>query len=285
MSWRERFDAYVERKTRQAAAADLPPYVTARDWTGTGAEAIGNAWSARLFDGPFYLSPPRDPRRPACSLVFVQSADGNTVTHDPASLGGGDTDKHLVYEGLSRVAADAVLAGAETVRGGHVVFSVWHQQLIGLRASLGRPRHPTQIVATVRGLDLDRALLFNVPEIPVVLLTVTAAAEQMHGALDARPWIALVTMKTPQDLPHAFDALRGMGIERISCIGGRTLAGHLLDAELVEEVYLTTGTRDGGQAGTPMYGKPWRDRVVVRKHGTDVETGVVFEHILPLLLR
>jgi 5-amino-6-(5-phosphoribosylamino)uracil reductase len=280
MSWRERFDAYAERKTRQAAAADLPPYVTALDWTGKGAEAIGNAWSARLFDGPFYLSPPRDARKPACSLVFVQSADGNTVTHDPASLGGGATDKHLVYEGLSRVAADAVLAGAETVRGGDVVFSVWHDPLIDLRASLGRPRHPTQIVATVRGLDLDRGLIFNVPEIPVVLLTVAAAAEQMQGALDARPWITLLTMKTPQDLPQAFDALRAMGIRRISCIGGRTLAGHLLDANLVEEVYLTTGTREGGQPDTPMYGKPWRGDVLVRKHGTGAETGVVFEHAL-----
>jgi len=52
-----------------------------------------------------------------CSLVFVQAADGNTVASDPALLGGGQTDKHIVYEGLSRVAADAVLAGARTVRG------------------------------------------------------------------------------------------------------------------------------------------------------------------------
>jgi 5-amino-6-(5-phosphoribosylamino)uracil reductase len=279
MSWRERFDAYVGRKAREAAAADLPPYMTARDWTGQGADAIGNAWSVRLFDGPFYLSPPRDPRKPACSLVFVQSADGNTVTHNPASLGGGATDKHLVYEGLSRVAADAVLAGAETVRGGDVVFSVWHESLVELRTSLGRPRHPTQIVATVRGVDLDRGLIFNVPDIPVVLLTVSAAAEQMQAALDARPWIAPVTMKAPHDLPQAFDALRGMGIERISCIGGRTLAGRLLDANLVEDVYLTTGTRAGGLPHTPMYDKPWRGDALVRKHGTGVETGVCFEHV------
>src|SRR5687767_7076940 len=156
MSWRERFDAYVERKTRAAAAAHLPPYVTALASAGARAEAIGNVWSIALFDGPFYLSPPRAADKPACSLVFVQSSDGNTVTRDPASLGGGDTDKHVVYEGLSRVAADGVLAGAETVRGGDVVFSVWHEQLVALRASLGRPRHPAQIVATLGGVDLDR---------------------------------------------------------------------------------------------------------------------------------
>jgi riboflavin biosynthesis pyrimidine reductase len=107
----------------------------------------------------------------------------------------------------------------------------------------------------------------------------TAAGAPKHAALDARPWVAVVTMKAPHDLPQAFDALRGMGIERISCIGGRTLAGHLLDANLVEDVYLTTGTREGGRPGTPMYEKPWRGAIIVRKHGTGPETGVVFEHI------
>ena len=84
------------------------------------------------------------------------------------SLGGGETDKHLIYEGLSRVAADAVLAGAETIRGGDIVLSVWHPELVALRASLGLPRHPIQIVATLRGLELDAACMFNVPELPVV---------------------------------------------------------------------------------------------------------------------
>jgi 5-amino-6-(5-phosphoribosylamino)uracil reductase len=278
MTWRERFDAYVERKTREAADATLPPYLTALDVADESVDAIGNPWSIAVFDGPFYASPPRDPRKPACSLVFVQSADGNTVTSDPASFGGGETDKHAIYEGLSRVGADAVLAGAETVRAGHIVFSVWHPQLIELRASLGRPRHPTQIVATLRGLDLDRNLLFNVPEVPVVLLTVSAAAQQMKAGLDMRPWLTPLIMETPQHLPRAFDELRGMGIERISCIGGRTLAGHLLDANLVDEVYLTTGTREAGTPGTPMYEKPWRGNVLVRKRGTGAETGVVFEH-------
>jgi hypothetical protein len=31
-----------------------------------------------------------------------------------------------------------------------------------------------------------------------------------------------------------------------------------------------------------MYGKPWRGDLIVRKHGTGEETGVVFEHVLPL---
>ena len=124
--WVEQFETLVARKRRVAATAALPPYVTERDAPEQAAVAVGNAWSKRLFDGPFYLSPIPSAPRPACSLVFVQSSDGNTRTPDPGVLGGGDTDKHLIYEGLSRVAADAVLAGAETVRDSDIVFSVWH---------------------------------------------------------------------------------------------------------------------------------------------------------------
>src|SRR5688572_14195369 len=112
-----RFDAFAAAKTLQATTAILPRYATELDAPGAGVRALGNAWTRKLFDGAFYVSLPRESTHPACSLVFVQSADGNTDARDPGTLGGGSTDKHLIYEGLSRVAADAVLAGAETARG------------------------------------------------------------------------------------------------------------------------------------------------------------------------
>lgn len=279
--WAARFEQFAARKTLVATTVPLPPYLTELDDPADDAIAVGNSWSKRLFDGPFYLSPAANPRRPACSLVFVQSSDGNTRTPDPGLLGGGNTDTHLIYEGLSRVAADAVLAGAETVRGSDVVFSVWHPQLIDLRMSMGFPRHPVQIVATIRGLEFDDTLLLNLPEIPVVLLTVRSAAQGMHQAARIRPWITLLLMDGPQDLPRTFERLRSMGIARVSCVGGRRLAGHLLDAGLIDDVYLTTGLNAGGEPGTPLSSAPWRGRTVVRKGGTGVEEGVIFEHLLP----
>ena len=81
---------------------------------------IGNDWTRTCYDGPFHLfAMPED--RPAVSLVFVQSRHGNTAADNPSDLGGGPTDKHVIYEGLSRAAADGVLAGASTV--GRSVFS------------------------------------------------------------------------------------------------------------------------------------------------------------------
>jgi 5-amino-6-(5-phosphoribosylamino)uracil reductase len=277
--WRRKFEAFVDRKTGQALSTPLPRYLTELDSHPPEARAIGNPWTRTLFDGDFYLLPSPDPRRPACHLVFVQSRDGNTVARDPSRLGGGETDKHLIYEGLSRVAADGVLSGAETIRGGHIIMSVWHPELVGLRESLGKPRHPTQIVATLQGVDLAGGLLFNVPSIPVLLLTIGPTATLMQNALADRPWIKAVVMPRPSDLGDAFEQLQSLGIARLSCTGGRRIATQLIDAGLIQDVHLTTSPRSGGEPNTPLYPKPLDARVVVRKRGTGDEAGVTFEHM------
>lgn len=272
------FADFVAKKEAEAAGAPLFPFRTDRDVRPPGATAIGNRWTRELFDGDFYVSPARRDR-PSTSLVFVRSRDGNTGAGDPSTLGGGAADKHVIYEGLSRVAADAVMAGAQTIRGGRIVLSVWHPELIKLRASLDLPRHPIQIVATLRGLPFEASLLFNVPELRVVLLTIPSWVALMHEPLAARPWITPVIMETPDDLAGAFERLRALGIQRISCVGGRTVAAHLLDAGLIDDVYLTTAAKDGGQPNTPLSAKALAGEVVVRKHGTGDDAGVRFEQI------
>jgi riboflavin biosynthesis pyrimidine reductase len=122
-------------------------------------------------------------------------------------------------------------------------------------------------------------MLFNVPALRVILITVASGADAMRDELKSRPWITAVVMDGVDDLPEAFRELRRLGIERMSCIGGRTLARPLLDAGLIQDVYLTTGTRSGGEPGTPLYDKPLHGREVVRKNGTGPDAGVVFEHI------
>lgn len=275
----QRFKQFEEKKRREAATAAISPLKTEIDRDGGELGAIGNDWSRAMFDGPFYVSPPPSAELPSTSLVFVQSQDGNTGAKDPSSLGGGEADKHLIYEGLSRVAADAVMVGAETTRGGNIVFSTWHPELVALRASLGLPRHPIQIVATLRGLNY-KGLIFNVPELPVILLTIPTCTDLMLTELADRPWITPIVMPSFRDLPHAFRELRQRGIACISCIGGRTLARQLIDAKLVQDLYMTTSAKAGGEPDTPLYpGGSLNGDLVVRKHGTAADAGVVFEHL------
>jgi len=277
--WETRFADLARRKTREATAAMLPALQTVEGGATNELDAVGNRWTRRLFDGDFYLSKvTRD--IPATGLVFVQSRDGNTGARNPSSLGGGETDKHLIYDGLSRVAANGVLTGAETIRGSQVIFSVWHPELVALRAAMGLPRHPIQIVATLGGLKFDDTLLFNVPELPVIVISTAVWVERMKEELARRPWIRTITMPQPDDLPGAFRRLRSMGVARISAIGGRTIARAMIDAGLIQDLYLTTSPRPGGEPNTPLYPTPLDGRLVVRKRGTGPESGVVFEHRL-----
>ena len=282
MDWQERFAEVVRRKTREATAAMLPALQTVEGGAPNdldALDAVGNRWTRQLFDGDFYLSKvTRD--IPATGLVFVQSRDGNTGARNPSSLGGGETDKHLIYDGLSRVAANGVLAGAETIRGSQVVFSVWHPELVELRAAMGLPRHPIQIVATLGGLKFDDTLLFNVPELPVIVISTAVWVERMKEELVRRPWIRTVAMAQPDGLPSAFRKLRSMGVARISAIGGRTIARAMIDAGLVQDLYLTTSPRPGGEPGTPLTLTPIVGRTVVKKRGTGNEQGVTFEHLV-----
>jgi len=179
------------------------------------------------------------------------------------------------------VAADAVLAGAGTVHAG-AFFSVWHPELVALRQALGLRRHPSQIVISKRGrLNFD-ALLFNVPGVPAYLI---AGDECMAGRaawLRARPWVSHIPL-TAGNLQSAIDRLRDVeGIRRISAIGGRFTASHLVDAGLAQDLYLTTTAVEGGAPGTPWYSGvavPQLE-VVTRKQWFDHGAVITFEHFL-----
>jgi riboflavin biosynthesis pyrimidine reductase len=256
----------------------LNPLSTIEDcsdrWPVTG---IGNDWSRRYYDGPFHLFA-APPDRPAISLVFVQTRDGNTGASNPENLGGGATDKHLLYEGLSRVAADAVLAGASSV-GHSVFFTVHHPELVALRLELGLPRHPAQMVMSKDGNFDPGARVFTTPDVPVFLLAGDRCMAKFAHEIAKRPWIAMIPLG--DDLPATFARLRrDHGIGRISAVGGRVAATSLVDAGLVQDIYLTTSAIDGGEPNTPWYvgDRPPRLDLIVRKREITDVSPIVFEH-------
>lgn len=279
---RIRFAEFGQRKEKAAIAARLETFRTVTDRSPEFAlERISTPFTDPLLDGPFFQSPEPSPGLPAINLVFVQSRDGNTVAEDPSALGGGETDKHVIYEGLSRVAADAVLTGAKTIGRGNMVFSIWHPALVAARQATGKPRHPIQIVLTAAGsLPVEHGLLFNVPEIPVIILSAGDAARALSRAAASKPWITVLSTGDAVDLRLAARRLKSEhGIRRISAIGGRSAATSLIDAGLIGDLYLTTSPIASGEPETPMYDpdRPLPRELVIRKQSA---TGIVFEHFL-----
>ena len=278
-----RFETYCRRKEEAALAAEIPGYVTVSTHLAGGLAVLGNTWTHAMFDGPFYRSAgSRVAGAPSTSLVFVQSRNGNTIAPNPSLLGGGATDLHLIYEGLSRVDVDAVLAGAATARGREIVFSVWHPELVALRLARGRSRHPAQIVITDGGdLQFDEGLMFVEPSLRVFVITRSGAAKAIEERVRGRAWIEVLDAGDPVSMTCAMRALKARGIDVVSVVGGRRTATALLHEGLVGDVYLTTSPIDAGEPGTPFCIGPLPEmRLIVEKAGRGGETGVKFEHLV-----
>ena len=274
------FDDYCRAKEQAAVAASLPPYKTAAIDLQLGTfRAIGNTWSRTLFDGDFYRSTYVNLDIPVTNLVIVESREGNTGADDPAILGGGQTDKHLIYEGLSRVDADAVLAGATSARSDTLIFSVWHPEFVALRRDLGRTRHPAHVIVSSRSaLHIETALMFQAPEIPAYLITTSDTASSLRLQVATRPWIEVIDGGQPLSMRRALRQLRMRRIEAMSAIGGRTTARALLSEHVVHDLYLTTSAKEGGEPHTPLVDAPLTAPAVVIKRGTGPEEGVRFVH-------
>jgi riboflavin biosynthesis pyrimidine reductase len=274
--------AFAHRKEHAATRAAIERFCTLVDNAERHAlDTISTEFTDALLDGPFYQSPVAPGEPPSVNLVFVQSRDGNTEADDPSTLGGGETDKHVIYEGLSRVAADAVLAGSRTVGDGELIFSVWHPALVELRHILGKPRHPIQVVLTAKGrLPIEKGLMFNAPDVPVIVLADAAVSQPLADRARSRPWITVVNMGHPSNIREGIERLgKDFAIHRISAIGGRSAATALITAGLVRDLYLTTSAVTAGHPDTPMYigTHPPQRELIVRKQS---QNGVVFEHFL-----
>jgi riboflavin biosynthesis pyrimidine reductase len=275
------FRTFAEQKIREATTASIRTLTTVFErFERTGVRRVGNTWTRLHYGGDFGLVVTPEART-SLSLTFVQSRDRNTGGADPSAFGGGDTDKHLLYEGLSRAAADAVLVGAGTLHPA-AFFSVWRPELVALRQSLGLPRHPAQIVVSRQGHFDFTSLLFNVPDVPVFLIGGEQCLLRHASEIRARPWVEPILLNGDR-LTAPIDRLRlESRIYTISAVGGRSTATRLVDEGLAQDIYLTTGSREGGDPNTPWYvgTAPLALTVTTRKEWIDGDSRLVFEHIL-----
>jgi hypothetical protein len=127
-----------------------------------------------------------------------------------------------------------------------------------------------------------RRLLFNVPNVSVFLLAGDECIARHQSSLRARPWVRTIPVHG-DDLRAAFEGLKsGEGIQRVSAIGGRFTATRLVDAGLIQDIYLTTTSLEGGEPDTPWYvgAIPPRITAVTSKQWDEDGSRVVFEHCL-----
>lgn len=182
---------------------------------------------------------PADPRAPLVRLNMVASVDGHiTDVEGVSGTLGGEGDQQVFF--ALRNMADAVMAGASTVRAERYGPMRVRSSLVGRRAADGLSG-PVPIVVVTRSLDLDLdAPLFTQAVTPTIVVTTTDAPPNLVADVRAAGGVVVAAGRGDVDLAGAIELLRTEhAVHHLLVEGGATLNSHLLVAGVVDELCLT----------------------------------------------
>jgi riboflavin biosynthesis pyrimidine reductase len=189
--------------------------------------------------------------RPYVLLNMVSTVDGHATLSGRSGGLSSRADREL-FHGL-RMAVDAVMAGAGTVRVERYGRIIPEESRRRHRVEQGRSEEPLACIVSGRlALEDDIPLLAD-PAAKVAILTSSAASLPASGA-------QVHYIRTERDglldLPAALAQLRErFGVRTLLCEGGPHLNMQLLEAGLVDELFLSLSPllaggdpREGGEA-------------------------------------
>ncbi len=206
--------------------------------------------------------------RPFVYVNMVQTFDGQAVLSGRAYTIGTDVDHDLLRQ--LRVHADAVLYGAGTLRKDDVIVTT-HPALRERRLRENRPANPPVIVVSATAAFSDAVFaekkFFKRADLDRTIVTTSRAAPQAVERLRSagvRVEVAEEDAHGEVDLDALLRRLRKRGVQRVLCEGGPTLNASLARTHLLDELFVTTSLRLGGQAGEPrIFAAPVIDRPLI----------------------
>jgi riboflavin biosynthesis pyrimidine reductase len=176
------------------------------------------------------------PDRPWVVLNMISTADGRATIAGRSGPLGNRADREL-FHGL-RTLVDAVMVGAQTVRTEHYDRPVSDAGERMRRLTRGLAEEPVACVVS-SSLVLDPMIpLIADPLARVVVLTPAPEATVLEAA--AQISYVRAARDGRLDLPRSMRTLRErFGVRALLCEGGPHLAGQLLAAGLLDELFLT----------------------------------------------
>jgi riboflavin-specific deaminase-like protein len=181
--------------------------------------------------------------RPFLYLNMVASADGRASFEGRTSGLGSEADTLLLTE--LRALADAVLVGTNTIRVEGYGRLVRNAGRVARREAAGL--HPTPAAVLIsRSFDIPwGAPLFAAEDQPVIVYThAEGTPPQVAAPLE------VVRLEDPAPAAMMAD-LRTRGVRALLCEGGPTLNSALLEAGVVDELFLTLSPMLSGEPGAP----------------------------------
>ena len=192
--------------------------------------------------------------RPTTAVILAMSADGKIADASRAAARFGSAqDKAHLEQQVALV--DGVLLGAGTLRAYGTTLRVVQPELLAQRQQHGKTPQPVQIVCSRSGV-IDPQLPFFRQPVPRWLLTTAAGARQWQDGEAFERLLVVETATGDIDWRSAFCQLWASGCHRLAVLGGGTLVASLLEANLLDEFWLTVCPLllGGAKAPTPIDG-------------------------------
>jgi diaminohydroxyphosphoribosylaminopyrimidine deaminase / 5-amino-6-(5-phosphoribosylamino)uracil reductase len=183
-------------------------------------------------------------KRPYVVLKLAVSSDGKIAETPglPTAITG-EAARNWVH--AVRAEVDAVLVGVSTVLADDPELTC---RLPGLAA-----RSPVRVVSDSRAsMPPDSRLARSAGIVPVWLLTLAGEDEPQARVLAGLGVVLIACAPTGDgkvDLADALHRLAERGINRVLAEGGARMARALIEADLVDEVYLISASKELGTAG------------------------------------
>jgi riboflavin biosynthesis pyrimidine reductase len=209
---------------------------------------------------------PRHTARPHVIGNFVSTLDGVVSLGIPGKAGGGEISGFNPHDrmvmGLLRAAADAVVIGAGTLRASspdHVwtaeyIYPPFADAYRELRAALGKPEPPLNVIVTGSGdIDLDRRL-FASGAPPSLIVTTAAGTQRLRDRqIPSSARVEVAAGAAPLSARAVLDAVgRTRNCELVLIEAGPRMMSDFFAERLIDELFLTLAPqvagRDGGLA-------------------------------------
>lgn len=192
--------------------------------------------------------------RPTTTVILAMSADGKIADSSRAAARFGSAhDKAHLEQQVAK--ADGVLLGAGTLRAYGTTLRVVQPELLVQRQQRDKSLQPVQVVCS-RSAVINPQLPFFRQSIPRWLLTTTIGSRRWQEREAFERILIVETAAGEIAWQAAFQQLWASGLKHLAVLGGGALVASLLDANLVDELWLTVCPLllGGVDAPTPVDG-------------------------------
>ena len=234
------------------AAVAAPPLPRIEHLLAEPSASLLDGRLADAYGAPLSFARRRD--RPTIVANFVSTLDGVVSYATPEAAGGGEisgfsrADRFVM--GVLRGVADAILIGNGTLRAGadeawtpDYIYPEAADDAADMRRRLGLAPQPTTVVVSASGqVDPSHP---GLRAAPALVITTHAGRERFDAST------SLEVVEAGEDRVEASDLVtvlgsRGLGL--VLCEGGPHLLASLLEADVIDELFLTLAPQIAGRS-------------------------------------